>query len=546
MTRHPSAVHLLYGYRPGQLTARVRNRVRRRLPVPLARDAAAPSLRMGTLFASTAHATRRFAGTTQAARMRNGRVELLSVERSLSDRLWLDSTAHPNHLWAFTLHYHEYLVPLLSGDRAERDRAMEVVSSWLRSCPAQPAALALAWHPYVCSTRIMPWLAILAGEPAPEVGQVIARSLWRQVRVIARNIEWDVGGNHAIRNAKALAVGAGVFHGTHARRLRRRGQALLLQLLQDQTRSDGAHVEQSPTYHALVLEDALDTIAAAQPDDDVGEIRDIAGLMLAWLLRISPPSLPRPHLNDSADGHADTTAGLMGRATDLDVSVRSPGIPRRFPRYVVMGDQRTRLLLDAGPPARRDLPYHAHADSLSIVVQVDGVPIIVDRGVGTYEAGPEREWWRSTAAHSTVEVGGLNSSEVVGAFRAGRLAQTHLEMDEPSAIIAAHDGAGRRMLAHVRECRQIGARRWELVDRTPYAADFVARLHFAPGTTLSLSHGQITACVGQTGLLIEFPVEAAPMIETTPHAAKLGQSTPAPTLVLRSPTREMRLLVSAP
>ena len=81
------------------------------------------------------------------------------------------------------------------------------------------------------------------------------------------------------------------------------------------------------------------------------------------------------------------------------------------------------LLADIGPPCPPSLPGHAHADTFGCLVHVDGVPLLVDTGTSTYEPGPVRRYERSTAAHSTLQVDGADSTEVWGVFRAARRAR---------------------------------------------------------------------------------------------------------------------------
>ena len=56
-------------------------------------------------------------------------------------------------------------------------------------------------------------------------------------------------------------------------------------------------------------------------------------------------------------------------------------------------------------------------------MHVDGEPLLIDTGTSTYAAGAVRDRERSTAAHNTLEVDGRDSTEVWGAFRAGRRAR---------------------------------------------------------------------------------------------------------------------------
>lgn len=60
---------------------------------------------------------------------------------------------------------------------------------------------------------------------------------------------------------------------------------------------------------------------------------------------------------------------------------------------------------------------HGHADALSIEVAVHGKTLLVDSGTYTYHESRElRNYFRSTAAHNTLEIDGSSSSEPATAF----------------------------------------------------------------------------------------------------------------------------------
>jgi hypothetical protein len=119
-------------------------------------------------------------------------------------------------------------------------------------------------------------------------------------------------------------------------------------------------------------------------------------------------------------------------APALDLPVPSTGLTV-FPDtgYAVLRGERVWLAFDCGPPSPPFLPAHAHADVLSVQLWVDGLPVVVDPGTFTYEAGPDREWFRSTRAHATVAVGGRDQFECWGSFRAGPLPSVRLLGTDP-------------------------------------------------------------------------------------------------------------------
>jgi uncharacterized heparinase superfamily protein len=78
------------------------------------------------------------------------------------------------------------------------------------------------------------------------------------------------------------------------------------------------------------------------------------------------------------------------------------------------------------------------------VVHTGGEPLLIDTGSSTYAPGAARDRERSTAAHNTLQVDCRDSTEVWGAFRAGRRARVldvsaHADA-EGVTIEAAHDG----------------------------------------------------------------------------------------------------------
>ena len=103
-------------------------------------------------------------------------------------------------------------------------------------------------------------------------------------------------------------------------------------------------------------------------------------------------------------------------------------------------------LLDVAPIGPDYLPGHAHADTLSFELSLFGQRVIVNGGTSRYGSGPERLAERGTAAHSTVQIDGADSSEVWGGFRVARRARP-LDVavsiaDSPVPATAEPEGGG--------------------------------------------------------------------------------------------------------
>jgi hypothetical protein len=110
---------------------------------------------------------------------------------------------------------------------------------------------------------------------------------------------------------------------------------------------------------------------------------------------------------------------------------------------VVLRHGPDQVVFDCGPLGPPHLPPHAHADALSLVAWFDGEPLLVDRGAFAY-AGADRDWFRGTAAHNTVELDRQDQCVFWGDFRASKLPRVRLgqvERREGAVLLSAsHDG----------------------------------------------------------------------------------------------------------
>jgi uncharacterized heparinase superfamily protein len=197
------------------------------------------------------------------------------------------------------------------------------------------------------------------------------------------------------------------------------------------------------------------------------------------------------------------------------------------------------VLADIGPPCPRELPAHAHADSLSCVAHVDAEPLLIDTGTSTYAPGETRGRERSTAAHNTLEVDDRDSTEVWGAFRAGRRArvsEVSASSDGETVMVeAAHDGY--RWLPG----RPAHHRRWSVsagelrVDDTVTGRGrhrVTVRWHLAPGAGLRLVPGGAVVAIAAGEITVTVTATSEPTLTAAIArvSAGFGKTVPAPVL----------------
>jgi len=413
-----------------------------------------------------------------------GRFCFLACTRCLGEPAdWHQTGA--SRLWRFHLHYMEWAWALLQ--HPERDEARSAFSrlwrSWRAAGAGPPRDM---WSPYVASLRLWVLCGVFEGLAAcGEVEADVVEQISWHAGYLRTHLELDVGGNHLVKNLKAL-IGAGVFLGradlVSAARIR------LVDELAVQVLADGGHFERSPSYHAQVLGDLIDVagLLAAAGEPPLADLEPAIGAMRSWLDAMVGDDGDVALYNDAVPLGSERLAAL-GPTGGPRARLRVLG-PSGY--VVLRPDQRSLLVIDVGDPCPPDLPAHAHADCLSVQLWVDGERCVLDTATSTYEPGARRAYERSTAAHSTVEVDGQDQTEVWATFRAARRAAGTLEEVEVHGdtvvVVASHDGY-RRLTGAPLHRRRLSASPGALVieDQLLGAGRHVvvSRLHTPAGPT---------------------------------------------------------------
>lgn len=473
------------------------------------------------------------------AQLRLGRIQILGLSRDLAASGaqaadWQQSDAP--QLWRFHLHYWDWAWGLAAaGDRsAARDVFAWLWHSWRAACPLGHGD---AWLPYPAALRIWSWCGLYRDLVA---GSALEAEFHREISTHAaflrRHLETDVGGNHLIKDLKAL-VGLGVFLGDEpmlGRALHRLSDQLAIQVL-----PDGGHYERAPAYHCQVLADLIDVtdLLGASGQAPPHALTMAIARMRSWLGAVLTPDGSVPLLNDGYPVPVALVAALQ------------PCTLAETPLVVLADTGLIRaeaggwhLIADVGAPCPDELPAHAHADTLSCIVHVDGAPLFVDVGTSTYAAGQVRSYERSTAAHNTLEIDGTDSTEVWGAFRAGRRARVHGAVAEAQVgrvtARAAHDG-----YRHLRG-RPVHHRQWSLVSEGLQVDDdvtgsgvhtVVVRWHLPPGSEVCLEPDGATVSTATGHFALTVTGSAPVRLEIEPGSVAVGfqRTTLAPVLACR-------------
>jgi hypothetical protein len=306
---------------------------------------------------------------------------------------------------------------------------------------------------------------LLDGWPgAPELfernGLTVRQIEWHQQYLATFRSRGSSSNNHVVAEAAGQLVASCAFPWfPRSERWRRDAARLLEHELLHNTFPSGINRELASDYHPFVAE--LGFLAAVEAEvsghplspqvwQRLAAMADGAAALLDERMRpprqgdsdegrallLDPPGASSwPPLLALADGligrldwwpeppadAARTLAGAM-LPTGQQVEGRPTRRPWRFPDAGITllrttGDNEIWCRCDGGPHGFLSIAAHAHADALAVEVRYAGVDILADPGTYCYHG--EREWrsyFRSTLAHNTVELGGLNSSVEGGPF----------------------------------------------------------------------------------------------------------------------------------
>lgn len=386
-------------------------------------------------------------------------------------------------LWTYNLNYFDFL----NQQNMERVEGLRLIRAYLSDLPNRAVGL----EPYPTSLRIINWVKFLARHQIRD--EQINQALFRQAQNLMNNLEYHLLGNHLLENGFALLFAAVLFpEGPFSRK----AEEILRAELEEQILSDGAHFELSPMYHQIILDRLLDGINILQSNRVLPKLlpllRDKASIMLGWLRQVTSANGEIPLVNDSAFGIAPTTSQLLAYAERL-------GVPTTMHLLGASGYRKVakpgyEMLVDVGKIGPDYLPGHAHSDTFNFVLYVHGRPLIVDTGVSTYETCKRRLAERGTAAHNTVQVDGLEQSEVWGSFRVARRAYVR-ELEERDNVIRGwHDGYRRVRARHAREFEFAeDAIRIHDSIKSRKKHDTRGRIHFHPDIEVALEGNCVVA-----------------------------------------------------
>ena len=374
---------------------------------------------------------------------------------------YLDFARVGDHKVIWELNRHQHLVLLaqayvLSGEVRFAQEIYRQLESWMEQNPFQrginwASALEVAF-------RALSWIWIyhLTAEAMEEkFRRRFLTELYRHGLHLAENLSIYFSPNtHLLGEAVALhALGRLFSPLACGRKWQRTGARIVEEQLAFQVQPDGSHFEQSTYYHVYAFDFFLFFYVIAGRPASFEPVLARMAEYLYWLLGRSRRltfwgdddggRLFHPFGARDEFGRATlATCGiLLGNAewmgTEQDAAEQAvwwigpealryarerPAVPTGARLFANSGaaflsSQALSVQMDCGPFGWGS-GGHSHSDTLSVIAWRGGEQIFIDPGTYAYVSDPEeRNWFRSSAAHNTVRIDGLDQGRAGGPFR---------------------------------------------------------------------------------------------------------------------------------
>lgn len=398
------------------------------------------------------------------------------------------------YIWEINRHQFVSALAYAGNREAAQPYVMSCIDSWIRE---NPYLQGVNWTSSLeLALRLISWslaypVIRAALERDLQLRQRFATCVYLHLRSISRNLSrFSSANNHLIGEVAGLYVGSACFPWwAESRQWRQKAKAILETEIVSQVSEDGVNREQATSYHLFTLELFLLACLVAQnsgeafSDTYVGRLR----AMLEYLNAIATATGDLPWFGDSDDARgflcspspnnlhvvmelgglllrepaflrfsteAPTVASqalLAEKAQHIDELRHGPATATTRSLFeqggvgILADGGDAKLVMDFGAHGYTSIAAHAHADALSVQLALGDEYFLIDPGTYAYHSHADwRTYFRSTAAHNTVRIDGVDQSAIGGSFLWTSKAQSKLlsyrDDKDVGEITAEHDG----------------------------------------------------------------------------------------------------------
>lgn len=400
------------------------------------------------------------------------KINLVGTIRIINhENVWFDKFLDKgSRLELLNLHYMNYI------SQFKRSDSILIIEDWIKNNPSDDKnSWRYSWNSYALSIRILNWIDHILSikNNKKESLNKIQYSCFEQLNHLSNNLEFDINGNHIIKNVRSLLRGATYFSEKQSINWIEKSLRILKIELDFQILEDGMHFELSPSYHLIVLEDflcirrSLNFLKGKYPNKVSKEIIDNLNSKIFKMSKIINLITHCDNLislfGDGGLNMAKNPESILKKVESENIIILEKNVKNvgswelESSGYYGFKTNKTTFIFDCGYVCPDSLPAHGHADTLSFEWSLYGKRFIVDPGVFEYHPGSKRNYSKATSSHNTLNINGLDQSEFWSSFRAGRRAIPRIikkDLQKRSfRMIASHDGYDKlkNKPTHIRE-----------------------------------------------------------------------------------------------
>ncbi len=337
----------------------------------------------------------------------------------------------------------------ITGDKKYLDKFVSITTAWYGNNPVDYGVnWTCSMEVAIRAVNIIWGICFFAhpGELSESFIRQAIQSLYYHALHIERNLETIARGtdsNHLLANFLGLFyIGLLFPEFNKSRKWLKMGQEGLEREILLQVHKDGADYECSLSYHRLVLEMFLTAfiLGRANRIDFSQPYSERLAKMLEFSAAMTSQSGTAPAIGDNDDGFiiklanenphdhralVDVGAQILNVKVSDNVELseerlwylgaeslhRWPSMMRRKPRlfkdsgFAVIQNDRMHLVVNANVISENAWGGHKHNDLLSLNLEIDSVPFLIDAGTACYTSDYLlRNKSRSTALHNTIRI----------------------------------------------------------------------------------------------------------------------------------------------
>ena len=330
-------------------------------------------------------------------------------------------------LWKLNLHYFQWIVNVSDED------FQFFIKDWIeKNKPYQKNYWLDSWNSYALSIRTFTWInEITKREKNLDKDFVDAtnQSIINQICFLSKNLENDIGGNHIIKNIKALYYASSYFKGEKPNIWRKIADNHLKLELKKQILDDGFHFELSPAYHCQVFEDLIDCYVVLHKSSLKNELSRKLAKMKIVIEAFTHPDSKISLFNDGGINMASSPFDLLKKYDEIfntKSTLKKNYFPFKDAGYYVIKNNLFHFIYDSGIVGPNELPAHSHGDIFSFELSVKKQRVFIDPGVFEYNAGMKRTDSRATKSHNTLTINDLDQCDFWSSFRMGKRADVKI------------------------------------------------------------------------------------------------------------------------